>query len=117
MHVTIEDKNNTDRDGVKHAGDHQYYILEPQTNQPVNNIRRVSDEEEIQYYSPNHEYFILEPDTNTLKPVDIATQMTDRKPDHIYFVLEKQPETPYMVSGLSVDDPNVQYLTKSDENS
>ena len=112
MHVSEGGRNDLQR-GVKQATNHHYFILEPETKKPVDNIRRVNDEEEIQYLNPNHVYFILEPETSKLKPVDTDNQTAERNQDHIYFVLEKQPETEYMVTDL-IYDANIQYLTSDD---
>lgn len=99
MHIDIESKNQ-DNDGPKLDENHCYFILEPQTRQPMNNVRRVNDEEELQYYNPDHIYFILEPNSTKLKPVDATNQNIQRKTDHIYFVLEKEHQGHYMSSNV-----------------
>ena len=99
MHV-MKQTNSQNKDELNPDGSHQYFILEPQTNQPVNNIRRVDEEEELQYHNPKHIYFILEPNSSKLKQIDTNQETPERMPDHIYFVLEKENPVHYMSTGM-----------------
>lgn len=106
MHVDEKKKEeiNAERKSVEN---HYYHVLEQQTQQLFNNIRRVSDDEELQYFNPNHIYFVLEPTTSKLTHIDLIHDTTERTPDHIYFVLDKQPQEPqepqehYIVPNIS----------------
>ena len=105
MHVR-KDKNYQDKDELKPDGYHQYFILEPQTKQPMSNIRRVNEEEELQYHNPNHIYFILDPNARKLKPIDSSEETPERMPDHVYFVLEKENPGHYMATDTPGHDTN-----------
>lgn len=93
MHVDEKKKEefSVERKSVEN---HYYHVLEQQTQQLFNNIRRVSDDEELEYFNPNHIYFVLEPTTSKLKHIDVTNETTERMPDHIYFVLDKQAQEP-----------------------
>ena len=99
VHVTKENSSQNQTE-MSPDGNRQYFILEPQTKQPMDNIRRVDQEEEIQYHNPNHVYFILEPNTSKLKHIDSDQETPERMPDHVYFVLEKETPVRYMTTDI-----------------